>query len=141
MQKYNIPFIPYDKNLVSRARELRKDITEAEKIFWDKVLKSKKLLNFKFTRQKPLDNFIVDFYCAKLRLVIEIDGEIHNFQKARDQERDNVLEEKFGLKIIRYKNEEVLNDTEKIIEDLVRRIHDTTPPDLPLSGEREIHCI
>ncbi|HEY4493945.1 MAG TPA: DUF559 domain-containing protein, partial [Candidatus Paceibacterota bacterium] len=88
MQKYNVPYIPYDKNLVSRARELRKETTAVEKLFWDKILKSKKLEKFKFTRQKPLDHFIVDFYCASLGLVIEIDGKIHNFQKIRDKERD-----------------------------------------------------
>ena len=128
MRKYNIPFIPYDKNLVSRARELRKEITEAEKVFWEKIIKNKKLSHLKFSRQKPLGNFIVDFYCAKLGLIIEIDGEIHNFQKDRDMERDNILKQKFGLKIIRYTNEEVLNNTEKVTEDLVTRIQNTTPP-------------
>jgi very-short-patch-repair endonuclease len=118
-QKFlNIPYIPYDKNLVSRAKELRKKTTEAENIFWGKILKNKNLKNFKFTRQKPLDNFIVDFYCANLRLIIEIDGEIHNFQKARDKERDNILKQKFGLKIIRYTNKEVLNNPEKVIVNL-----------------------
>ena len=131
MQKHkflNIPFIPYDKNLVSRARELRKETTEAENLFWNKVLKNKKLVDFKFTRQKPLDHFIVDVYCAKLGLIIEIDGEIHNFQKDRDMERDNILKQKFGLKIIRYTNEEILNNVEKVTEDLVTRIQNTTPP-------------
>ncbi|MEK7128161.1 MAG: endonuclease domain-containing protein [Patescibacteria group bacterium] len=127
MQRLKIPYIPYDKNLVSRARELRKQNTEAESLFWNEVLKDKKLASFKFTRQKPLDNFIADFYCASLGLVIEIDGEIHNFQKARDKERDNVLKQKFGLKIIRYTNEEVLNSTEKVIKDLVNKIINTTP--------------
>lgn len=129
MQKYNslkIPFIPYDKNLVSRARELRKETTEAENLFWNKVLKNKKLVSFKFTRQKPLDYFIVDFYCAKLGLVIEIDGEIHNFQKTRDKERDNILKQKFWMKIIRYTNQDVLNNTEKVTEDLIGKIKDIT---------------
>ncbi len=117
MQKLKIPYIPYDKNLVSRAKELRKETTEAENLFWNKVLKSEKLIKFKFTRQKPLDHFFVDFYCAKLGLVIEIDGEVHNFQKTRDKERDNILEQKFGLKIVRYTNEEVLNNPDKIVED------------------------
>jgi len=126
-QKFlNIPFIPYDKNLVSRARELRKETTEAENLLWNKVLKNKKLAKFKFTRQKPLDNFIVDFYCASLGLVIEVDGEIHNFQKTRDIERDTMLRQKFGLKIIRYTNEEVLNGIDKIIEDLVNKTQDAT---------------
>jgi len=119
----NISYIPYDKNLVSRAKELRKEMTEAEKIFWDKILRDKKLINFKFTRQKPIDNFIVDFFCASLRLIIEIDGEIHSFQKGRDKERDAILKQKFGLKIIRYTNEKVLKNTEKVIEDLVRKIN------------------
>ena len=134
MQKYNIPFIPYEKNLVSRARELRKETTEAEKIFWNRILKHKDLLNFKFTRQKPLDHFIVDFYCSSLGLVIEIDGIIHDFQKVRDQERDTILQEKFGLKIVRYTNEEVINNTEKIIQDLIRRTK-TLSRLLPYQGE------
>jgi very-short-patch-repair endonuclease len=119
-------FIPYDKNLVSRARELRKETTPAEQLFWDKILKYKKLAHLKFTRQKPLDYFIVDFYCAKLGLVIEIDGQIHDFQKARDKERDNLLQQKFGLKIVRYENKEVLNNTAKIIKDLERIVRERT---------------
>ena len=118
----NFKFIPYDKNLVPRARELRKETTEAEKLFWDKILKNKGLTGLKFTRQKPIDHFIVDFYCASLGLAIEIDGEIHVFQKAKDMERDNLLEQKFGLEVIRYKNEEILTDLQKVINDLVRKI-------------------
>ena len=88
-------FLPYDKNLVSKARELRKSETEAERKFWFEVLKNKKLSDFKFTRQKPIGDFIVDFYCARLKLAIEIDGEIHKFQKERDAERDNILKTKY----------------------------------------------
>jgi len=120
-------FLPYDKNLVSRARELRKSETEAEKMFWLKILKNEKLSNFKFTRQKPIGNFIVDFYCPKLKLAIEIDGEVHKFQKFRDDERDNILKNKFGLKIIRYKNEEVLNNSERILSDLVEELKKYNP--------------
>jgi len=130
MQKYNIPYIPYDKNLVSRARELRRAITPAESLFWDEVLKHEKFSDFKFTRQKPLDCFIVDFYCASLGLAIEIDGKVHDFQKVRDQERDNLLREKFEIKVIRYTNEEILNNTGKVIEDLIKKITylTQTPP-------------
>lgn len=120
-------FIPYNKDLVLKARELRRSETEAEKIFWSKILKNKKLSNLKFTRQKPIGDFIVDFYCAKLRLAIEIDGEIHKFQKTRDNERDNILKQKFGIIIIRYKNEDVLNNTEFILNDLVKRIEKYNP--------------
>jgi len=121
-------FLPYDKNLVSRAREFRKSETEVEKIFWSEVLKNKKLKDFKFTRQKPIGNFILDFYCAKLKLAIEIDGEIHDFQKGRDNERDSILKNKFDLKIIRYKNDEVLNNAEKVLEDLISKMQNTTHP-------------
>lgn len=115
-------FIPYDKKLVLKARELRREATEAEKLFWTSVLKDNSLAHLKFTRQKPLGHFIADFYCATLRLVIEVDGEVHTFQKARDRERDTILSQKFDLTVIRYTNEEVLEDVEKVKEDLMRRI-------------------
>ena len=117
-----VKFIPYNKKLVSRARELRRDTTEAETILWEKVLKDKKLLGLKFTRQKPLGSFIVDFYCAKLQLAIEVDGKIHHFQKSRDRERDNWLREKFGIKIIRYKNIDIMRDVQSIVKNLSSRI-------------------
>ena len=132
-------FIPYDKNLVSRARELRKSETEAEKKFWNVILKNKKLEKFKFTRQKPIGDFIVDFYCAKLKLAIEIDGGVHNFQDRRDIERDNILKNKFDLKIVRYKNEDVFSNSEKVLEDLIIIMQNATFPNLPLSGEEKIY--
>ena len=128
-------FIPYDKNLVLRARELRKFETESEKIFWSQILKNKKLVGFKFTRQKPIGYFVVDFYCAKLKLAIEIDGNIHKFQKIRDKERDNNLKQKFGLRIIKYKNEDIVNKTEFILDDLIKKLNTKTPPSFPLSGK------
>jgi len=115
-------FLPYNKNLISRVRELRKFETEAEKKFWLDILKNEKLAKYKFTRQKPIGNFIVDFYCAKLKLAIEIDGEIHEFQKIRDNERDGILKQKFSLKIIRYKNKDVLENTEAVLNNLIKGI-------------------
>lgn len=125
MQNYK--FLPYNKNLVSRARELRKNQTPAELKFWFEILKNEKLKEFKFNHQKPLDVFIVDFYCSSLGLVIEIDGEIHKFQKERDLERDNILKERFGLKILRYTNNEILEDSNFVLEDLVRYISKCNP--------------
>ncbi len=131
----NFKYVPYDKRLVSRARELRKDATPAEKSFRSKVLKDKKLTHLKFTRQKPIGNFIADFYCARLMLAIEIDGDIHLTQKTRDKERDNILKQKFGIKVVRYKNEEVLNDISRIIKNLIGRIEELTHPSLSLIKE------
>ncbi|MBI2630736.1 endonuclease domain-containing protein [Candidatus Nomurabacteria bacterium] len=125
-------FLPYDKNLVSKARELRKTQTNAEKIFWFEILKDKRFANLKFTSQKPVGNFIVDFYCAQFKLAIEIDGDIHKFQSVRDSERDNSLGQEFGLKIIRYKNQDVINDTLKVLEDLISKIRLLNPSRPPL---------
>ncbi len=132
MQNYK--FLPYNKTLVSLARELRNNQTPAEIKFWLEILKDKRLASYKFSSQKPIDNFIMDFYCSSLRLVVEIDGKIHKAQKERDNERDEILKQKFGLKILRYKNEEVLEKPVFVIEDLIKYIN-TTPPSLPLSGE------
>lgn len=106
----DIKFIPYNKNLVSRARELRnkKSQTESEEFFWNAFLKYKRN-GYRFNRQKPVGEFILDFYCSKLLLSIELDGEIHKFNIERDKERDNYLKEKFNIKILRFKNEEVRN--------------------------------
>ena len=114
-----LKFIPYDKNLVSRARELRKETTEFERILW-RILQKERLLDLKFTRQKPIDRFILDFYCSSLRLAIEVDGNIHDSK--RDRERDFILGQKFGIRVLRYKNKEVLNNIEKVKKDLVSKI-------------------
>lgn len=70
-------YIPYNRKLVEKARENRKNQTEAENKIWNEILKDRQLKNYKFLRQKPLDNFIADFYCAELMLVIEVDGGYH----------------------------------------------------------------
>ena len=125
MKQYK--FIPYDKDLVSRARELRKSETEAENIFWKKILKNGEFASIKFTRQKPIGSFIVDFYCASLALAVEIDGGIHRSQMERDAERDNYLRHKFGICVIRYGNDAVRNNPGKIIKDLREKIQSKSP--------------
>ena len=115
-------FILYNKKLISRARELRKSRTEAEIIFWNKVLKDKEVTNYKFTQQKPLGDFITDFYCSRLLLVVEIDGGIHNKLKGRDKERSEILLYKYGIKVIRYNNDDVLNNIDKIISDFKNQV-------------------
>ncbi len=113
--------IPYNKNLIEKAREYRKNQTLAEKAIWEKLFRNKQLLGYKFTRQKPLSHFIADFYCSKLLLVVEIDGEYHNYQIARDDERTRELEE-YGLKVIRFSNEDILLNLAEIEKELVKEI-------------------
>lgn len=91
----------------SRARELRKNMTPAEIRFWHYV-KNKQMHGLKFRRQHPLGNFIADFYCHELKLVVEIDGGIHELSKIqeRDKEREDKIKE-LGLSVLRFSNFEV----------------------------------
>lgn len=100
--------LPYNKNLVPRAKELRKNMTKAEKKLWYDYLRN---FQYRVHRQRPIDNFIVDFYCAELKLVIEVDGETHYSETAQayDQMRTQILEG-YGLKVIRFTNDEVLDN-------------------------------
>ncbi|MDD5569757.1 MAG: endonuclease domain-containing protein [Bacteroidales bacterium] len=98
------------------ANDLRKSSTKAEMIVW-KVIRNRRIKNQKFRRQHPIDTFIADFYCPQKKLVIEIDGGIHNIKenKEYDIERERILK-KHGLKILRFKNEEVEKNINKVIK-------------------------
>lgn len=78
----------YNKNLKEYARKLRNNSTLAEVIVWDKLLKGRQLRGYPFLRQRPIKNYIVDFFSKDLNLVIEIDGEIHRFQKRKDNQKN-----------------------------------------------------
>lgn len=115
MKRRNINYLPYNPALKEKARDLRKNSTAAENKLWREYLKNHK---YKFTRQKPIDNFIVDFYCSKLGLIIEVDGTTHldNKDIINDNKRTNILEEKYGLKIIRFWNDDILNGVHIVSE-------------------------
>lgn len=100
----------------SRARALRKEMTRAEKLLWQE-LRNKKLKGFKFRRQHPISFYIVDFYCHKLKLVIEVDGLYHDNeeQQIKDKKRTAAIE-RHGLHIIRFTNEEVFTNLKGVLE-------------------------
>ena len=100
-----IPGQPVTKAKLQRAKELRREMTPAEKILWEELRANK--LGVHFRRQQVIQGFIVDFYCHKAGLVIEVDGDIHDLQKEEDERREKVLSES-GLQIIRFKNDEVI---------------------------------
>ena len=100
-------------DIFRKAEELRKNMTEAEKILWERL--RKKQLSVRFKAQHPIERFIADFYCHQSKLVVEVDGEIHKYQKEYDDGREAEME-KYGIKIIRFTNDEVINDIEKVIE-------------------------
>jgi very-short-patch-repair endonuclease len=128
-------YIPYNHKLLEIARENRKNPTPAEEKIWREVLQKKQFKNHKFLRQKPLHNFIADFYCAELMLVIEIDGEYHIKQKEYDVLRSDKLKE-YGIRVIRYKNKDVLDNIERVREDLEKLL--THPQSLPYQGGRSV---
>ena len=118
--------------LLERAKEMRNNPTEAEKILWLN-LKSK-ALDFKFRQQHLIADFIVDFVCLSKKLVIEVDGEIHDSQQEADAERTKVLNER-GFKVIRFNNKEVLNNVDSVLN-IIK--HELLNADVPPSGARGI---
>lgn len=112
--------LPYDSQLVERAKELRKTMTVAEKKLWNDYLKT---LSIRFLRQRPIDRFIVDFYCSALKLVIEVDGDIHFTDDAQmhDLERTYILEG-YGLTVMRFTNQQVLNEFEEVCCKIAEKI-------------------
>lgn len=100
-------------DIFEKATALRKNMTVAEKILWER-LKNKQILKLRFRRQHPIDIFIADFYCHAVRLVIELDGKIHNGQKEYDKGRTAEMEQ-FDIKVIRFRNEEIENNIENVI--------------------------
>lgn len=107
---------PYNKNLKQASRDLRNNMTEAEKLLWSK-LRNKQILGLQFYRQKPLLNFIVDFYCPSANLVIECDGSQHYTEEGLDADRvrDEALAQ-LGLKVLRFDNWQVLNEIDRVVE-------------------------
>jgi very-short-patch-repair endonuclease len=92
------------------AQELRKHMTESEKALW-KVLRKYRNSGFIFRRQHPLHLFIADFYCHKLKLIIEVDGEVHNSEESLQYDEGRTAElEKYGITVLRFSNEQVLHD-------------------------------
>jgi cyclase len=108
--------------IFERAAALRERMTGAENVLWEHL--NNKRLGVKFRRQHPLANYIVDFYCHKFKLVIEVDGGIHENVKIKkhDVEREEHLKQ-MGLTIIRFTNNEVLYQIEKVLENIKSFIH------------------
>lgn len=99
-------YIHYNQSLLGYSRHNRKNQTRQEWLFWNLVLKNKKFMWYKFTRQKPIWSFILDFYCSKLLLWIEIDGWCHDENQEYDKRRDSEIQHHW-IKVIRFKNEEI----------------------------------
>jgi very-short-patch-repair endonuclease len=98
------------------AKALRKDMTEAERILWA-ALRGDQLGGMRFRRQHPVGPFILDFYCASLRLGIELDGAVHDRRQGLDQARTEALATQ-SIRIIRFRNEQVVSDLDSVIREI-----------------------
>ncbi len=102
------------------ARDLRRSQTAAEETLWE-LLRTKKLHGLKFRRQHPLGQFVADFYCPELRLVIELDGGVHKETVEQDRARDEAIT-RHNVRVVRLKNREILNQSEAAIEEKLIRL-------------------
>ncbi|HAB42031.1 MULTISPECIES: endonuclease domain-containing protein [Acinetobacter] len=107
---------PYNKNLKQASRDLRNNLTDAEKLLWSK-LRGKQILGLQFYRQKPILNYIVDFYCPAANLVIECDGSQHFTDEGleADRMRDDALAQ-LGLKVFRFDNGQLVEQLDSVVE-------------------------
>ena len=118
---------PYNKNLKKPSRDLRNNMTDAEKCLWSK-LRAKQILGLQFYRQKPLLNFIVDFYCPAANLVIECDGGQHYTKEGLEADwiRDQALAE-LGLTVLRFDNGQVMRAIDGVVESIYQFIQQESP--------------
>jgi len=123
---YNGRFLPYNPDLVPRAKELRKHMTPAEWKLWAGFLRT---FRHRMLPQRPIDNYIVDFYCPSLKLVIEIDGEQHYSEagKTYDSERDGILAA-YGITVLRFSNKDVMERFTAVCGEIGRK---ADPPIAP----------
>lgn len=114
--------------ILQAAREQRKNPTESEQILWES-LRGKRLDGVKFRRQQPIGPFIADFYSSAYRLVVEVDGGIHQFQRREDAARDEMMKE-LGLNILRIPAELVENDLDSALDKIRAKIKELSviPP-------------
>ena len=114
--------LPYNKNLKKYSRQLRENMTDAERKLWAKI-RRKQIKEFQFYRQKPIGDYIVDFYCPRAKLVVEIDGSQHLVGETiqRDRIRDDYLSS-LGLRVLRLTNTDVLTHIDGVVESILENM-------------------
>ena len=105
-------------------RKLRSNSTPAEAALWN-ILKEKKIAGLQFRRQYSIGNFILDFYCPKIKLAIELDGSYHDFVDIKDLERDKYLADNFGIQTIRFENKKVFQEPDSIVNAILNALEET----------------
>lgn len=146
MQADNTNNYAYNKNLQPFANKLRKEMTRAEASLWKYVLKARQMKGHQFRRQRPVLNYIADFMCRELRLVIEVDGYTHGFEETvfKDAGKDADLTG-IGIRVLRFTDDDVLKNIHGVarrIEVVIKEIEASTPyastPEPPPAGDKEL---
>jgi very-short-patch-repair endonuclease len=120
-------FYGADATTLRAAGMLRRNMTLTEMLLWKK-LKDRKIIKVKFRRQHPISFFIADFYCHELKLVIEIDGEVHDNKESKEYDINRTAEiGKYGIKLVRFSNEEVINNIDRVVSEINGIINELTP--------------
>jgi very-short-patch-repair endonuclease len=112
-------------NIIGKAKGLRKKLTDAERLLWNH-LRARRMEGVKFRRQEPIGKFIVDFVSLEKQIVIEVDGGQHSANKQEDRERDSWLKNE-GFRVLRFWNNEVLEDTEAVLETIRKNCLSPSP--------------
>jgi very-short-patch-repair endonuclease len=119
-------FFGAKSELFSLALKMRKNPTEAERVMW-KLLRKYRQSGYPFRRQHPVEFYIADFYCHNLRLVIEVDGEIHREKEIQSHDEGRTGElERFGIKVLRFTNKQILHDSDLVVEKINATIKELT---------------
>ena len=116
--------IPYNPKIKEYARKLRKNSTFTEIMLWN-YLKGKQMKGFDFDRQRPIDNYIVDFYCKDLQLAIEVDGESHYGNLKADKRRERRLN-KLGVNVLRFDDMEIVYELDEVLKKIEQWIEENT---------------
>ncbi len=125
------------ERLKTFAKEMRKTQTDAEAIMWE-LLRNRRFCNHKFRRQHKIDNFILDFFCEEAKIAIELDGGGHNTPKESSYDNNRTGElEKLGIKVLRFWNNEVVNETESVLERMYEEVQGLEPPHPQSFSHRE----
>jgi len=110
----------------TRARTLRMNSTDAERLLWQ-LLRNRQIGNVEFRRQHPIDSFIADFVCIEKKVIVELDGSQHAVQTEKDEKRSDYLK-KQGFRILRFWNNEVLKETEEVLEKIYSCLQEQETP-------------
>ena len=135
-RKYADTMKRYPHYLINLARQFRKRATPAEAALWER-LRNKKLGGYKFVRQFHIERYIADFCCREQRLVVEVEGGIHEMKSQKEYDRTRFEElELAGFRVLRFKNEEIFENVDVVLHKILAELKRPSPPNpSPVSGE------